>query len=257
MSPAHVVNVVGGFDDAAGSKHPSSANAALAAGAKPLQTARTHDRDPGHDDSRDAVLATVWRRTTVLISLMMLQSMSQFILEAYEKLVGEHVIIPLFLTMLVGAGGNAGNQACVHSITGLVTGEYSLRNVKTVLAREVAIGFACATILGGTAMLRVYFFYDTSEKYGDHYALLSVLAICLSLFFIVLSSVVIGAGLPFFFEFIGINREHAAPAIQVIMDVVGVFVTCHICSFMLLDAKPVAEIPTAQRDVLTLSPGLP
>ena len=189
------------------------------------------------------VMHTVWRRTTVLITLMMLQSMSQFILEAYEKLISEHVIIPLFLTMLVGAGGNAGNQACVHSITGLVTGEYTMKSFKTVIVRECAIGGAVAFVLACSAMARVHLFYDSSEKYGDSYALMSLLAITLSLFCIVISSVVIGAGLPFAFERVGINREHAAPAIQVIMDVVGVFITCQVSMWMLVSAKPPGDIP--------------
>eukprot|EP01064_Diplonema_japonicum_P016070 TRINITY_DN24099_c0_g1_i1.p1 TRINITY_DN24099_c0_g1~~TRINITY_DN24099_c0_g1_i1.p1 ORF type:complete len:217 (+),score=34.65 TRINITY_DN24099_c0_g1_i1:44-694(+) len=189
----------------------------------------------------ESIMLLVWRRTTVLILLMLLQSLSQFILVSYEKLVSEHVIIPLFLTMLVGAGGNAGNQAAVHSITGLVTGEYSMRSFNLVVAREAAVGFLCATILTCAAMARVYLFYDATEKFGDSYAIASILAICMSLFFIVLSSVILGASLPFFFERIGTSREHAAPVIQVIMDVLGVLITCQISHVMLQGSRPVSK----------------
>jgi hypothetical protein len=49
-----------------------------------------------------------------LVGLLILQSMSSFILARNERLLQEHVIIVRFLTMLVGAGGNAGNQASVR-----------------------------------------------------------------------------------------------------------------------------------------------
>jgi hypothetical protein len=49
-----------------------------------------------------------------LVGLLMMQSMSSFILARNEALLQEHLVIVRFLTMLVGAGGNAGNQASVR-----------------------------------------------------------------------------------------------------------------------------------------------
>ena len=40
----------------------------------------------------------------------LLQSGSSFILANFEELIATHSVIVAFLTMLVGAGGNAGNQ---------------------------------------------------------------------------------------------------------------------------------------------------
>ncbi len=47
-------------------------------------------------------------RAQWLLGLLCLQSLSSFILEANEGLIREHLVITLFLTMLVGAGGNSG-----------------------------------------------------------------------------------------------------------------------------------------------------
>jgi hypothetical protein len=68
------------------------------------------------EDDDDVVLpdsfwAMVQDRAGWLVGLLILQSMSSFILARNERLLQEHVIIVRFLTMLVGAGGNAGNQA--------------------------------------------------------------------------------------------------------------------------------------------------
>jgi hypothetical protein len=59
-----------------------------------------------------------WRSATDragwLVGLLMMQSMSSFILARNEALLQKHLVIVRFLTMLVGAGGNAGNQASVR-----------------------------------------------------------------------------------------------------------------------------------------------
>ena len=54
-----------------------------------------------------------------LVGLLALQSCSGFILSRNELLLQDHPVIIYFLTMLVGAGGNAGNQASVRVIRGL------------------------------------------------------------------------------------------------------------------------------------------
>lgn len=41
-------------------------------------------------------------------------------LDKYEVLLKDHLFVTLFLTMLVGAGGNAGNQSAIKIIRGLV-----------------------------------------------------------------------------------------------------------------------------------------
>jgi len=49
-----------------------------------------------------------------LVGLLALQSCSGLILSRNEELLQSHPVIIFFLTMLVGAGGNAGNQASVR-----------------------------------------------------------------------------------------------------------------------------------------------
>jgi hypothetical protein len=51
-----------------------------------------------------------------LVGLLVLQSMSSFIIQRNEIMLQKHLVIVRFLTMLVGAGGNAGNQASVRGM---------------------------------------------------------------------------------------------------------------------------------------------
>ena len=53
-----------------------------------------------------------------LVGLLLMQSFSGIILSRNEALLSNHPAIIFFLTMLVGAGGNAGNQASVRGMCG-------------------------------------------------------------------------------------------------------------------------------------------
>lgn len=77
--------------------------------------------------------------------LLMLQSISSFVLESYKELIHKHLVVTLFLTMLVGAGGNAGAQAAVSVIRGIATGRITKSNRKQVLLKEFAVGVLLAT----------------------------------------------------------------------------------------------------------------
>jgi len=63
--------------------------------------------------------------------------MSSFVLSSYEKLIKEHLVVTLFLTMLVGAGGNCGVQSAVKVIRGMATGQ--LRTLKVALMEQAAV----------------------------------------------------------------------------------------------------------------------
>lgn len=58
---------------------------------------------PGRYFERTAV-DEAWARGKWLLGLLVLQSLSSFVLERYEALIREHLVVTLFLTMLVGAG---------------------------------------------------------------------------------------------------------------------------------------------------------
>lgn len=47
-----------------------------------------------------------------LVGLLGLQSFSSLILQSYQSVIERNIVIALFLTMLTGTAGNAGNQVC-------------------------------------------------------------------------------------------------------------------------------------------------
>lgn len=160
------------------------------------------------------------------MGLLVMQSMSSFVLENYKDLIQQHLVVTLFLTMLVGAGGNAGNQSAIQVIRGLATGQLSTtgRCVKRTLLQQSRVGLLLAVGLSVVGFLRVWLSTGSA---------LSALAISSALFLIVLFSVVIGTALPFALARLGGDAVNAGTSIQVIMDILGVVITCATCNFIL------------------------
>lgn len=159
-----------------------------------------------------------------LVGLLVFQSLSSFILARNESLLQRHAVIVQFLTMLVGAGGNAGNQASVGVVRGLAVGTIDRSNVSRFLRRELAMGLALSIILGIAGFLRAAVFAIPW---------LETIAITSSLFMIVMISVVAGALLPLGMYLVGIDPAHSSTTIQVIMDITGVVITVQVSSLVL------------------------
>ena len=191
-------------------------------------------------DATSSIYRTVLERVRVLAVLMLFQSFSGFIIDRYSDFIREHIFVTLYLTMLVGAGGNAGNQSAVFVIRSLATGTVSRSDVRRVVCRETALSLLEGALLTMVGFWRVYLWQ------GD---LRSTVAVCVSLFAITSISVVVGCLLPFAFDRFGMDPAHAGPAIQVVMDVMGVSITCAVCSLIAGDmavavtSPPPAPIP--------------
>ena len=100
-------------------------------------------------------LSVLKERVYVLAGLMVIQSLSGMILARFEDMIQKHVVVTLFLTMLVGAGGNAGNQSTVNIIRGLATGQVNNGNASTVVIVEGKMGLTLGIVLATLAWARV------------------------------------------------------------------------------------------------------
>jgi len=195
-----------------------------------LSLIKAHASDVGDNSSVDSdsdeptFAASLMDRGLWLIGLLMLQSFSSFILKYNEKLLQRHVVIIQFLTMLVGAGGNAGNQASVRVIRGLATGRVHDDNAKEYVLGELTTGLLLSIALGVAGCIRALVFFTPIKE---------TIAVTSSLIMIVSSSILLGTLLPLGMRFIKIDPAHASTTIQVIMDILGVAITVGISSLIL------------------------
>lgn len=160
-----------------------------------------------------------------LIGLLIFQSCSSFILSANEELLRDHPSIVYFLTMLVGAGGNAGNQAAVRVIRGIAVGALNERSITHFMKRELFMAFSLSALLGMTGLVRALLSAQTS--------LAETVAITLTLMIIVFISIITGAFLPLLLQRCRLDPAHSSTSIQVIMDISGVLITCFMATSIL------------------------
>lgn len=177
---------------------------------------------------KSTFFANMIDRSAWLIGLLIFQSCSSFILSSNESLIQKHPNIIYFLTMLVGAGGNAGNQATVRVIREIAVGSLNEKTRWPYILREFAMAFTLSVILGIFGLVRVSIFSSISRPES--------IAISFALMTIVLISVIIGALLPLLFQLMHLDPANSSTTIQVIMDISGVLITCLVAS-LLLDSK--------------------
>ena len=170
-------------------------------------------------------LQSLFDRGGWLIGLLVFQSCSSFILSANEELLRNHPSIVYFLTMLVGAGGNAGNQAAVRVIRGLAVGALNEHSIGHFIQRELIMAFSLSALLGMTGLARALLSAQTS--------LAETIAITFTLMIIVFISIIAGALLPLLLQQCRLDPAHSSTSIQVIMDISGVLITCYVATTLL------------------------
>lgn len=152
-------------------------------------------------------------RACWLVGLLIMQSLSGIILSRNELLLTNHPVIIYYLTMMVGAGGNAGNQASVRVIRGIALGTLNERTQSQFLLREFKMAGSLSVILSLAGFVRTIVFRTPLPE---------AISVTTALSLIVFSSVCLGAILPLGLERIGVDPAHSSTTIQVIMDILGV-----------------------------------
>lgn len=166
----------------------------------------------------------IFQRCKWLIPLLLFQSLSSVVANRFEGVLSSFGLIG-FLTMLVGTGGNVGNQSVTFIVRGLATGEINRKNKRFVLLREILISVVIGLVLAFVAFIRVRLF-------SAHYP--SVFTIIISLFFIIVTSVLLGTSIPVVLDAWDVDPAHsAAPFIATLMDIIGVTIYCIIATFLL------------------------
>jgi len=148
-----------------------------------------------------------------LVGLLIMQSLSGIILSRNELLLANHPVIIYYLTMMVGAGGNAGNQASVRVIRGIALGTLNERTRGQFLVRELKMAATLSLILSVAGFARTILFKTPLPE---------AITVTTALSLIVFISICLGAILPLLLERIGVDPAHSSTTIQVIMDILGV-----------------------------------
>jgi magnesium transporter len=164
-----------------------------------------------------------YQRGTILLALLLLQTLSSLIIKQYEAMLAG--FLTYFMTMLVSAGGNASSQTSALAIQGMATGEIDPANSIRFIRREFLMGGMLALLLFCFQFVRTY------ATYGTFWGSLAVSA---SLALIVLVSIGLGSCMPFLLKRLNMDPAHSAgPLLTTMMDVIGLLIYCFISQLVL------------------------
>lgn len=120
-----------------------------------LEDAESEDaaRSGGTEPLRRPYLATpvssiVRARVVWLLVLALGATLTVQVIGAFEATLEQQVVLSLFIPLLIGTGGNTGNQAATTITRALALGDVRPKDVFKVFAREVRVGALLGLLLG-------------------------------------------------------------------------------------------------------------
>ncbi|MGB3732408.1 magnesium transporter [Microbacterium sp.] len=122
-------------------------------------------RQGGVEPLRRSYLSTPIRRlvrsrVVWLLVLAVGASLTVQVLDAFQATLAQLTVLALFVPLLIGTGGNTGNQAATTVTRSLALGEVAPRDVLRVLSREIRVGFCLGLLLGSLGFLFAGLIYE-------------------------------------------------------------------------------------------------
>jgi magnesium transporter len=120
------------------------------------------------------VRAIVRSRLVWLLVLAVGATLTVQVLGAFEATLEQMVVLSLFIPLLIGTGGNTGNQAATTVTRALALGDVRPRDITRVLAREVRVGLSLGLVLGTVGLVGTALVFDPAVGLVIGLTLLSI-----------------------------------------------------------------------------------
>jgi magnesium transporter len=177
----------------------------------------------------DYVRANPWllfrKRASWLILLVVSMTLTFNVINHYEQVLAEIVILAAFIPLLIGTGGNVGAQVATLVVRALATRELELRDYLMVFWKELRTG-----ILLGVAFGVFMAFYVLLFRAEPRIAV----TLGITMVLISITANLVGASLPFLFRRVGIDPAlTSSPGITTVMDVLGLLIYFRIVLWIL------------------------
>jgi len=163
------------------------------------------------------VFTVAKQRIGWLAVLMISDTISGNIIQGYEKVLAQSIILTAFVPMLMSTGGNVGSQSSTVVIRSLALGEISPKDAFRVLKKEFSISLMVALVLSLLNFFRLMWF----EKID----IMIALTVSVTLIFTVIVSKIVGALLPLGAKILKTDPAvMATPLITTISDAVTLII---------------------------------
>jgi len=173
---------------------------------------------------RTGVWETVKSRIPWLMLLMLSATFTGIVISSFEDSLAACSVLMGFMPMLMGTGGNCGNQSSVAVIRSLSLDEIDFGDLFRVVWKEVRVAVVCGVLLSATNFVKLLL-VDRWLMGNPDVTIMVALVICLTLVFTVFCAKVVGCLLPLLAEKIGLDPAvMAAPFITTIVDVLSLLI---------------------------------
>ncbi|HDX8594597.1 TPA: magnesium transporter [Aeromonas dhakensis] len=99
----------------------------------------------------------LWRkRVGWLLILFVAEAYTGTVLRAFEEQLEAVIALAFFIPLLIGTGGNSGTQITTTIVRAMAVGEVSLRNLGTVLKKEISTGLLISAAIALAAWVRAW-----------------------------------------------------------------------------------------------------
>jgi magnesium transporter len=150
-----------------------------------------------------------------LVILILTGMLTSSILQGFESVLEAVTALAFYVPVLLGTGGNTGNQSATLIIRALATRDLDLRDWRRVLFKEALVGSLLGLTLALLLLLKV--------AWDGHPALLPVVGV--ALFLLVLFANLVGSMLPMALRRLGVDPALVSnPLIATLSDVMGLLI---------------------------------
>ncbi|AFV75954.1 Mg2+ transporter MgtE [Thermus oshimai JL-2] len=154
-------------------------------------------------------------RVRWLVILILTGMLTSSILQGFESVLEAVTALAFYVPVLLGTGGNTGNQSATLIIRALATRDLDLRDWRRVLFKETLVGSLLGLTLALLLLLKV--------AWDGHPALLPVVGV--ALFLLVLFANLVGSMLPMALRRLGVDPALVSnPLIATLSDVMGLLI---------------------------------
>lgn len=165
------------------------------------------------------------KRVVWLVSLAAVGIVSGMIINEYQGVLESFIILAMYMPMMAATGGNTGSQAATVVIRSLSLGEIKDEDWLRIVFKEAKISFMLSVAVGVLTYLKIAFL-SFHAILPDGFSMNYIgLTISVAIAMQVITSAVIGAGLPLIVRRMGGDAAVvASPAITTIVDITGLLI---------------------------------
>lgn len=171
------------------------------------------------------------KRVVWLVALAAVGLISGVIIHHYQRVLEQLIILALYMPMMTATGGNTGSQAATVVIRAIALQQVDENEWYKIIFKELKVSLMLSICVGGLVYIKIAFLTSLSllpEGFSFNFiAIVIGLAISMQ----VVTSAIVGAGLPLLVRRLGGDPAVAAsPAITTTVDITGLLIYFAIAS---------------------------